>query len=495
MLATEPRVSAPPTFFYVPEGARFTWADEIADLAEAVGYQMDEPERATCRALYPQAVDGSWIGLESGIVGPRQNLKTAMMIAGALHDTFVQGVERVIWTAHEFKTSSDAFNDFQAIIEGHDWLASEVLAVRTSNGKEGFDLRNGSRLDVMARTGKSGRGMGTPRLYLDEGLYLTGRMMGAIVPVVSARRNPHIVHGSSPGLVTSDVLRELRQRGRSGIDPNLGWIEWSNERQPCRRVDCTHTPGTPGCWLDDMDAVLRVNPAIPRRISVEYIEQERLALSSAPVEWLRERMGVWEDPPPEGVDQVIPAEAWASRLDEDSTIPDGARVAFAVDTSWDRQTTWIAVAGLRADGVPHIEVVATHYGSEWVEGWLDERLAKWNPVAIGLQGTGAPVSSIAEPLKQKFGDVIASMTGQDLGRACGNLFDAVASGPLAHVGQEQLEQSVRMAAIRASGDSWLWDRKASPVDIAPLVAVTEALYLLKTTPDREPKKPGRLHTF
>jgi hypothetical protein len=44
------------------------------------------------------------------------------------------------------------------------------------------------------------------------------------------------------------------------------------------------------------------------------------------------------------------------------------------------------------------------------------------------------------------------------------------------------------------GDSWLWDRKASPIDIAPLVAVTEALYLLKTTP--EPKKrSGRVVGF
>ena len=64
-------VSAPPSHFYVPDGAVFTIADEIADLMTDLGYQVDEPERLACRALYAQKADGDWIGLESGIVCAR----------------------------------------------------------------------------------------------------------------------------------------------------------------------------------------------------------------------------------------------------------------------------------------------------------------------------------------------------------------------------------------------------------------------------------------
>jgi hypothetical protein len=490
-MLSAPPVSAP-THFHVPPGSIFTIADEVADLMEAVGYQVDEPERATCRALFAQRPDGRWAGLESGIVAPRQNLKTATMLAGALHDTFVRGAERVVWTAHEFKTSSDAFKDFRTIIESFPWLDSEVLKIRTANGKEGFELRNGSRLDILARTGRSGRGLGGSNLYMDEALYLDGKMMGALVPTMSARPNAHIVYGSSPGMPTSDVLRELRDRGRSGDDPHLGWIEWANDRQPCASRDCQHDPGTPGCWLDDLDAVMRVNPAMPRRISVEYVRQERLALASVPGEYLRERMGVWEDPPSAAdVESAIPMASWHCRADAASTVPDGARVAFAVDTSWDRLTSWIAVAGIRADGTPHVEVIETAFGTDWVVPWLAERVRRWNPVAIGLQGNGAPVSSLLEPLRQAFPRVVKPLGVTDLGRACGALYDAAVNGPLAHPGQEQLDRALSQAAVRPVGDSWVWDRKASAVDVAPLVAATEALYLLTATAER----PRTVYSF
>lgn len=480
-------VSAPPgslpTHFYVPEGARFTIADEIADLMEAVGYQVDEPERMVCRALYPQRADGNWIGLDSGVVAPRQNLKTATMIAGALHDTFVQGIERVIWTAHEFKTSTDAFTDFQSIIEGHDWLSAEVLAVRTSNGKEGFDLRNGARLDVMARTGKSGRGMGTPRLYLDEGLYLQGKMLGAIVPTVSARPNPHIVIGSSPGLQSSGPLREMRTRGRSGSDPWLGWVEWSQDQGACADEKCSHYPGTAGCWLDDEDAVARVNPALGRRITMDYVRQERLILADAPVEYLRERMGVWEDPPEGGGSTVYPLEEWAQCRDELSAVGPVGHLAFGIDVSWDRSTAYVAVAGLRDDDLTHVQLIHSCNPTDLVD-YLADRCARFGPVGVAMQSTGAPVSSMLDELHKALDDLgipILEMGGQEMARAYGVTFDAIKSAQVRHTGQASLDHPMRLAVSRFVVDGFALDRKKSPVDIAGLVAMTNAVYLLSTS--------------
>lgn len=475
-------LASPPTHFYVPDGAHFTLADEVADLMVAIGFQVDEPERLACHALYATDARGAWIGLESGIVSPRQNLKTATMLAGALHDTFVQGVERVVWTAHEFKTSSDAFKDLQAIIEGHDWLASEVLAVRTANGKEGFDLRSGSRLDVLARTGKSGRGMGSPRLYLDEGLYLEAKMMGAIVPVVSARRNPHIVYGSSPGLQSSEILRGLRQRGRSGTDPNLGWIEWSQERGDCAQDRCSHEPGTPGCWLDSIDAVLRVNPAAGRRISLDYLRQERLTLSAAPDEYLRERMGVWDDPPEGGAEVVYPLEPWQAGLDAESEVGASGFLVFGVDVSWDRETAYVAVVGYRDDDLIHGQLIHTCSPAD-VAAFLEERVARFRPAAVALQGGGSPVASLTEEIVRAIDGQceVRELTGADISRACGVTHDVIKSERLRHHGQPALDHALRRAASRPLGDGWALDRKKSPIDIAPLVALTNAIYVLTTT--------------
>jgi hypothetical protein len=173
-------------------------------------------------------------------------------------------------------------------------------------------------------------------------------------------------------------------------------------------------------------------------------------------------------------------EAWAERLDPESSVPDGARLALAVDTSWDRQTTWISACGLNPNGIPHVEIIATEYGQDWVEAWIAERLDVLKPIAIGLQSGNSPVSSLLETLQARFGEVIAPMSGQDLARSCGSFYDAVAQGPLVHVGQVQLDDAVRLAVPRMLGDSWLLDRKASPIDIAPLVAAVEAHYLFLT---------------
>ena len=146
--ATEPR------FWYVPDGAVFTIADEIADFMEDLGFQVDEPERLACRALYATDRTGDWIGLESCVISARQNIKTTVMLAGAMYDTFVEGIAPVNWTAHEFKTSSATFTEMQNLIESHSWLSREVKRIRTANGKEGFDLTNGASLNVLARTKK-----------------------------------------------------------------------------------------------------------------------------------------------------------------------------------------------------------------------------------------------------------------------------------------------------------------------------------------------------
>lgn len=475
-------IVAPPehgaTHLWVPEHSSSTAGLEVADLALSLGFQVEAPERATLDVLMAERDGNRWAGLESAVICGRQNLKTWALEMTVLYDAFLRDVKRVVWTSHRFKTTQQAFGDIVSLVETHDWLARRVKKIRTANGEEGFELVSGTRIDFLARTSGGGRGLTGDTVVLDEALFLSPVMMGALLPTLSSRPNPHVRYGSSPGLRESEVLRSVRDRGRAGGDPSLTYIEFTSERETCQDPVCRHRPDSEGCQLDNEAKWAQANPALGRRISVDYVRSERRALP--PAEFMRERLGWWEDPPTEGADEVIPTEAWAERLDIDSVLPEGADLALAVDTSWDRQTSWIAAAGYRADGVPHVEIVATHYGAEWIGGWLRERRDRLDPVAVGLQGTGAPVSSIYEPLREEFGDLIVSITGADLGRACGAIYDAAVNGPLAHIGQTQLDDAVRAAVIRAAGDSWLWDRKNSPIDIAPLVAATEALYLLQT---------------
>jgi hypothetical protein len=466
----------PPAFFHVPDGSRFTIADETADLMREVGYTVEEQELLALHALAPQAKNGDWIGLESGIVCPRQNLKTATMIGLALHDTFVQGVSRVVWTAHEFKTAGEAFRDLRAIVEGTPYLDADVLRIRTANGKEGFELRNGSRLDIIARTGRSGRGMAGDRLYADEALFLEGRMMGALVPTMSARRNAHLVYGSSPGVQDSEILRGVRDRGRSGTDPHLGYIEWTSPRGPCADPECLHRVGAAGCRLDDEELWWASNPALGRRITLEFVRQERRALESAPEEFMRERLGWWEDPVGAGEGTLYPVEEWLDCEDAGSEPGPGAPLVFSVDLSWDRERAHIGVAAVRADGLTHVDRVAILQPAE-VKGFLAERVRRFAPLAVAVQGSAAPVSSLVPEL-QDIGIPVHEINGSGVAKASGNLYDAIRQRRIRHVGRQDLFQAASTAVPRALGDGWAIDRKKSPTDVAGLVAVVEALWVL-----------------
>lgn len=487
--------SGDPTYFNVPEGSVFTKANEVLDLMREIGMQIGQPETYAAQALLPQKKNGDWASLETAIVCARQNLKTATMIACALHDIFVQGVDRVVWTAHEFKTSAEAFRDFRAIVEGHDYFSSNLKQIRVAHGFEGFETKWGSRLDVIARTGKSGRGMGGDRLYVDEALYAQGHVMGALLPTLSARPNAHVIYGSSAGLLDSAYLRGLRDRGRDPENNSLGYVEWTSERRACTSAFCAHKPLTPGCALDDENLWADANPALGRRISLEFVRQEREALSAFPAEFMRERLCWWDDPPEGGEESAIPMDSWHERGDDVADLDPNSAIAFGVDTSWDRLTTWIAAAGYNTDGIPQIQLVpmqaGEQFGTSGVLDWFAQRFTKSprypNTIGVGFQASGAPVSTVSGKLVDIVAELAVPFSFSDLGKACGSFYDSVANGPLVHNNDPILTGAVEKANTRPIGDSWVWDRKTSSVDIGGLVAVTIALHILLTEKPRKKK--------
>lgn len=460
---------------WVPSGAMFEAGAEAADLASQLGFDVDQEERDVLNVLLAEGPDGKWSGLEAGVFCGRQNIKTWALEISALYDIFLRDIKSVTWSAHLYKTTQQAFADMTQIIENTDWLRKRVKKIRQANGEEGFEMVSGAEMRFLARTKGGGRGLTGDTVILDEALFLTPTQMGALLPTLSSRPNPHVRYGSSPGVLESQVARSIRDRGRAGGDPSLSYIEFSSERQPCADMMCNHKVGNEGCQLDDESKWSQANPALGRRISIDYVRNERRALP--PGEFMRERLGWWEDPRDGESSSAIPIDKWQERLEETSVIGKGHRVAFAIDTSWDRQSSWIAICGSRPDGTPHMEIVAQNFGTEWVLPWLIERVEEWNPVGIAIQSNGSPASSLLESLTAQFGDIVFPMSGSDIGKACGALYDVVVNGPMVHIGQKPLDDALTHAKVRPIGDAWVWDRKDSPVDIAPLVAITEAYWV------------------
>jgi len=150
----------------------------------------------------------------------------------------------------------------------------------------------------------------------------------------------------------------------------------------------------------------------------------------------------------------------------------------------------VCVAGVRPDGVEHVEVVDRRRGT----GWLVERVAELSeahsPVAVACDGAGAAASFV--PQLADVGVEVETLSTRDYANACGEFFDVVDQGRLRHLGTSDLESAIRGAARRNLGDAWAWSRRSSKIDISPLVSATIARW---ARAQAKPPVPARYRTM
>lgn len=469
-----------PAHLWVPEHSSTAGAEAI-DLAAEVGITLDAEQELAVNAILAEKPDGRWAAFEAGLAASRQNLKTFVFEVVVLGDLYLFGSRFVVWTAHEFSTAMEAFRDYKLLIEANPILSRRVKRINEANGEEGIEFSTGQRLRFKARTKTGGRGLTGDRTILDEAQELTAAMMGSLMPTMSARSlhgNPQILYGGSAGKIHSEVWRGIRDRGRAGGDPTLVWLEWCAERGDCATTRCSHLPGVPGCQLDDEEKWQRANPALGRRISVEWIAGERRTMT--PTEFARERLGWWEDPE-ESAGLGVPLDAWRECQDRTSQL--AAVEALAVDVGIDGEWSAIAAAGPRPDGRPHLEVVENRRGTEWVVERLAELRDTHGVSVVAIDPKGPARCLLAELAEA---DIELTEVGPaDFPTACAGLVDDVKRRWLRHIGQGELDMAARVAVRRPVGDAWVFSRKNSPADISPLIAATLARWAAETLQPEE----------
>lgn len=466
-----------PAFLSVPPRVG-SYGDEAIDLARLVGRELDAEQQLAVDAMLSYGPGGKWAAFESAVIEARQNGKTGgVLLPVVLFDLFALPPDRIMWTAHLFRTARDAFMDFIGLIRATPELDRRVNKFTFANGEESIELLNGAKLEFVARSKGGGRGLGGKRLVMDEALFLSAESMGALIPTLAARSitgDPQINYGASAGLGTSDHLRNLRDRGRAGGDQSLVWVEWASSGSwldpGCAEGPrCAHTVGTEGCSLDDETQWPLANPALGRRISYEYIRNERRAL---PVEEFgRERMGWWDEPT---AGALFSAARWAELADGMSE--PRPPFTYGIDVSADRVWATLAVAGYRPDGAVHVAVQHPAKGTDWVTGYCRELAGKYPGCRFVLDSSG-PVSSLLPDL-QAAGLGITELKSGDVRKACGMFVDAVTQGTVRHRAQQVLTKAVEGVQPRPLGDGgFAFGRKASTtVDISPLNAACWAHY-------------------
>lgn len=442
---------------------------EAVDLATAVGLILD-PWQQLCTLVTLAESGNRWAAREVGKLVARQNGKGASDEAIALHGLFLLNLPLQLWTAHQFKTTTEAFLRIRGWIDGSDDLRRRVKRITTANGDEGIELKSGARLRFIARSKSSGRGFSPQRIFFDEAQELATVAVTAMMPSMAAQPNPQaLFSGTVPGEDNhSEHWTRVRNRGRKGESSRLAWLEWSPEGAE---------DGVDSVELDSVESWVAANPALGFRVSLETIESELESLDST--SFARERLSVW---PEHTASSVIDLKTWRSRADSGSSI--AGPVVFSLDISQDRRNAVIAAAGRREDGFTHGEIVKYGRGTAWALSETIRLILAWGADLI-IDGI-SPAGSLIPALREA-GIEPTVLNASEAARACGNLFDLVDEGEFFHLGDPELEKALLAAGKRPLAGGWAWDRKSG--DIAPLVALTNATYgvLLQPADDPDPQ--------
>ncbi len=444
---------------------------EAIDLAARAGLHLDPWQQHVLRRGMGEKPDGRWAAFECCVNVPRQNGKGGIIEARELWGLFIGGEKLILHSAHEFKTAKAAFKRVERLVRGCPDLHKRVKAYRYTVGEEAIELHTGQVLRFIARSKGSGRGFTGDCNILDEDMILGDDAMDALLPTMAAVENPQIWYLGSAGIGPLSVqLGRLRRRALAAIeagapDPSLAYFEWSAD---------PHLDECPqGCTEHDDpasdEAVLKANPAIGYRLTLEKVANERSTLS--PAGYARERLGVG-DYPSDTADtwQVIGEDAWRALAAAESKPSDP--VAFAIDMTPERSHAAICVAGEWRGGT-HVEVVDHRPSTGWILDRAAELHEKWNPRCWVVDAAG-PAGSLIADLEERLGVTVVQPKGRDVAAACGQFYDAVTEQMLSHIDEAPLAAALAGAQKRPLGDAWAWARRIVSVDISPLVAATLA---------------------
>lgn len=466
-----------------------TYGEVAIKLATKAGLILDPWQENAVIDLLGIDENGRFVCREYAEWVSRQNGKGAILECRMLTGLFLLKEEKVVWTAHEFKTSSQAFLRVRQLVNNlmeAGVIPMDDVIVRSGHGSEMFELPLTSRHPLqqclfLARSKGSGRGFTGDCVFIDETFGYTHVQDAAVGPTMRARPNAQMVYTSTPPLdgVSGEVMFSLRKRVHQNKARRLGMRDWTAYPWDTTLDDLgkRDDEGKLIINLDDKSKWLKSNPAAGIRIGEEDMETDREKYGD--LYFAREFMGIWpREVSAEG--GAIDYSLWTSLLSL-HTVRRGS-CAISVDISPKHDLAAIALFGEGDDEKGHMQLASLNYGTAWVVDKLDELREKLGPIAFCM---GRKTYAVLEfQLKEheyklpktkgefSLGNVWV-MDGPDQAAACGELISAISEGSFLCVPNESLNDAVKSAEFREGVDFVTWLRKGSG-DVTPLVAATNA---------------------
>ncbi|MGX5772688.1 hypothetical protein ACWKWN_18250 [Microbacterium trichothecenolyticum] len=523
---TEPRLRTQPLRPLTPETSHGYSVIEFA--LEVLGVRLYPWQKALLIRALELNEDGTYRFRKVFVLVGRQNGKTTLLTVLALWWLFVDADSfpehlpakdfLILGTAQNLDIAEDAWNgalkrcdptpdedDEEYVVED---LAAETRKPVKTNGKKSLRLRNNAKYEPRAASRMGGRGKSAARVVMDEMReQQTWDIWGSVSKTKNAIFNSQLWGISSAGDAKSVVLATLRAGAIKTINEYEQYVETG--LQTLEEFANTHDvatalfewSATPGRPLMDIEGILQSNPSVGYKpmffdsIWSDLLGDEPEATKRTEIlcDWVVSR-----------AEPFLQGEGWADSadgpvLDDDdnvielgSTIADSSRMTMGIDVYSSARTTSsvIGVAGYRADGRRHLEVIAQRTGMSWVVKYAIAVREKTGINQVALQTKGCAAADLVEPLKEAGFDIV-SISGSILLTSADRLRKRIAADQIRHRSQGPLNLAIANGTAKDLAGMPVWDRFGAPVDISPAVAVTNALVALEAfVPAEKPPPPA-----
>jgi hypothetical protein len=415
----------------------------------------------------------------------RQTGKTTLYVSWQIHRCTAprwEHPQRSAFTAQSGKDARDKWLDelFPLIRKSRALRPGGGLTDRicVGMGNEYISFTNGSLIRLLSTSESSGHSKTLHQAVLDEIWHDTdNRRAQALGPAMITIADAQTLICSTAGTDASVILDKHMEQGRAAAAADSGhgiaYFEYS----------------APDGWdPDDEESYFSFMPALcpdpPCRcgggqwrhtITMDAIRSERASMD--PVEFAR-AYGNIPDLSGQKLDRVDMS-GWPACADPASAVPDPVALAFSVAP--DAGFAAVAVAGRRADGLGHGELVDHRPGTGWLVPRVLELWERHKPCVLVINPAGAALAFERELAEHRFsakpgpGERRLQVVGaREFAQACGALADDVRNGRWRHLGQRPLDAAVDGARMRPLVDAWAWSWSRSEADISPLEAVTLA---------------------
>lgn len=464
--------------------SRETLGPRVAQIAEILGKPLMPWQRYVMDVALEVTSDGLPAFHTVILVVMRQNGKTELLLPLMTHRATGWGPnQRILYTTQTASKAREKWEDIHVKRLKESPLAP-MFTTRLRLNQEALMWSNGSMWSPGAATAKTGGTGDTLNLgIIDEAWSRPdNRTEVGMRPAMLTQPNRQLwlcsmVPGASRAAnVDSMYLRQKMRTGRrlveQGNTSGIAYFEWSAEAG----LD----PSDPATWWSCM-------PALGHTITENNVKADFDSMDL--VDFSAEYLGWWpqENKP---TWQFIREVTWAGLKDEGSHIE--GRVAFGVDIDPARRHAAIAVAGKRADGDWHVEVIEPGgkipndiTDIDWLVPRLKELVAAHDPLAIVIDGK-SPARSMLTPLEAT-GFTVDTPNGLEVAGACSRFFDATGQvagegGEYArrvhHINQRSLNAAVAVASKLTSptNGTFVYARTGGAGNLAPLYAVTLAMH-------------------